>query len=78
MRKLLIAALAAVIAIAVAGVAFAANVYTVDGDTKPRAKGTAKQAGARVARLRVTRSRMTTPPTAASRSSSTASGPRVL
>jgi hypothetical protein len=43
MRKLLIPALAAVIAIAVAGVAFAANVYTVDGDTKPRAKGTAKK-----------------------------------
>jgi len=43
MRKLLIPALAAVIAIAVAGVAFAANVYTVDGDTKPRAKGTANK-----------------------------------
>jgi hypothetical protein len=43
MRKLLIPALAAVIAIAVASVAFAANVYTVDGDTKPRAKGTAKK-----------------------------------
>jgi hypothetical protein len=28
-----------VVAIAVAGIAFAANVYTVDGDTKPRAKG---------------------------------------
>ena len=43
MRKLLIPALAAIVAIAVAGVAFAANVYTVDGDTKPRAKGTAKK-----------------------------------
>ena len=41
MRKLLIPALAAVVAIAVAGVAYAANVYTVDGDTKPRVKGTA-------------------------------------
>ena len=41
MRKLLIPAIAAVVAIAVAGIAFAANVYTVDGDTKPRAKGSA-------------------------------------
>jgi len=41
MRKLLIPALAAVVAIAVAGIAFAANVYTVDGDTKPHGKGSA-------------------------------------
>jgi hypothetical protein len=39
MRKLLIPVLAALVAIAVAGIAYAANVYTVDGDTKPRAKG---------------------------------------
>ena len=43
MRKLLIPVLAAFVAIAVAGIAYAANVYTVDGDTKPRAKGTAKK-----------------------------------
>jgi hypothetical protein len=43
MRKLLIPALAALVALAVASVAYAANVYTVDGDTKPRAKGTAKK-----------------------------------
>ena len=41
MRKLLIPAVAALVALAVAGIAYAANVYTVDGDTKPRAKGTA-------------------------------------
>jgi hypothetical protein len=41
MRKLLIPAMAAVVALAVAGVAFAANVYTVDGDTAPHGKGTA-------------------------------------
>ena len=40
MRKLLIPAVAALVAIAVAGIAYAANVYTVDGDTKPRVKGT--------------------------------------
>ncbi len=43
MRKLLIPAIAAAVVIAVAGIAYAANVYTVDGDTKPRAKGTAKK-----------------------------------
>ena len=41
MRKLLIPALAAVVAIAVAGIAWAANVYTVDGNTKPHGKGSA-------------------------------------
>jgi hypothetical protein len=41
MRKLLIPALAAVVAIAVAGIAYAANVYTVDGDTAPHGKGSA-------------------------------------
>ena len=43
MPKLLIPALAALAASAVAGVAYAANVYTVDGDTKPRAKGALKK-----------------------------------
>jgi hypothetical protein len=33
--------LAAVVALAVAGIAFAANVYTVDGNTKPHGKGSA-------------------------------------
>ncbi len=41
MRKLLIPVLAALVAIAVAGIAYAANVYTVDGDTKPHGKGSA-------------------------------------
>ncbi|MEA2420523.1 MAG: hypothetical protein QOE60_2729 [Thermoleophilaceae bacterium] len=41
MRKLLIPVVAAVVAIAVAGIAYAANVYTVDGDTKPHGKGSA-------------------------------------
>jgi hypothetical protein len=41
MRKFLIAAVAAVTVLAVAAVAFAANVYEVDGGTKPRGKGTA-------------------------------------
>jgi hypothetical protein len=41
MRKLLIPVLAALVAIAVAGIAYAANVYTVDGDTRPHGKGTA-------------------------------------
>ena len=41
MRKFSIPALAALMAIALAGVAYAANVYTVDGGTKPRAKGSA-------------------------------------
>src|SRR5688572_12210432 len=41
MRRLLIAAVAALAVLAVAGMAYAANVYTVDGGTKPRAKGTA-------------------------------------
>ena len=39
MRKLLIPALAAAVALAVAGIAYAANVYTVDGSTKPSGKG---------------------------------------
>jgi hypothetical protein len=41
MRRLLIPAFVAVAALAVASIAYAANVYTVDGGTKPRAKGTA-------------------------------------
>lgn len=43
MRKLLIPAIAAVVAIAVAGIAYAANVYTVDGDTAPNGKGSASK-----------------------------------
>jgi hypothetical protein len=43
MRKFLIAAVAAVSVLAVAAVAYAANVYTVDGGTKPRGKGTASK-----------------------------------
>jgi hypothetical protein len=39
MRKLLIPALAVVIALAVASVAYAVNLYTVDGSTKPGGKG---------------------------------------
>ncbi len=41
MPKFLIAAVAAVSVLAVSAVAYAANVYTVDGGTKPRGKGTA-------------------------------------
>jgi len=41
MRKLLIPVLAALVAIAVAGIAYAANVYTVDGDTAAHGKGSA-------------------------------------
>ena len=40
MRKLLILAMAAVVALAVAGLAYAANVYTVDGHSTPAGKGT--------------------------------------
>jgi hypothetical protein len=40
MRKLFIFAVVAVAALALAAVAMAANTYTVDGNTKPRAKGT--------------------------------------
>jgi hypothetical protein len=43
MRKLLFATVAAVAVLAVAAVAYAANVYTVDGGTKPRGKGTASK-----------------------------------
>jgi hypothetical protein len=39
MRKLSIAALTAIAALALAGIALAANVYTVDGDTTPNGKG---------------------------------------
>ncbi|MBA3263627.1 MAG: hypothetical protein H0T69_14375 [Thermoleophilaceae bacterium] len=39
MRKLLIPALVVLAALAVAGIAYAANVYTVDGSTKPGGKG---------------------------------------
>ena len=41
MRKFLIPAAVAVVALVVAGIAFAANVYTVDGNTKPHGKGSA-------------------------------------
>ena len=40
MRKLSIAAMTAIAVLALAGVALAANVYTVDGSTKPGGKGT--------------------------------------
>ena len=40
MRKLSIAVMTAIAALALAGVALAANVYTVDGSTKPGGKGT--------------------------------------
>ena len=40
MRKLSIAAMTAISVLALAGVALAANVYTVDGSTKPGGKGT--------------------------------------
>jgi hypothetical protein len=39
MRKILIAALTAIAALALSGVALAANVYTVNGSTKPSGKG---------------------------------------
>ena len=39
MRKLSIAALIMIAALALAGIALAANVYTVDGSTKPGGKG---------------------------------------
>jgi hypothetical protein len=40
MRKLFTAAVAVFAVLAVAGIAYAANVYTVDGSTSPRGKGT--------------------------------------
>ena len=43
MRKVLIPALTALMVMAVAGIAYAANVYTVDGGTKPRPNGSAKK-----------------------------------
>ena len=43
MRKFLIAALAAVAVLALAGIAYAANKYTVDGNTKPVVKGSTKK-----------------------------------
>jgi hypothetical protein len=43
MRKLLTVAAAALVALAVAGLAYAANVYTVDGSTSPRGKGSANR-----------------------------------
>lgn len=43
MRKFLVAAIAAVAVLAVAGIALAANVYTVDGKTKPAGKGSANK-----------------------------------
>ena len=41
MRKLLVLPIAAIAAIVLAGVAYAANVYTVGGGTKPAVKGSA-------------------------------------
>lgn len=41
MRKFSIAVVAALAVLAVAGLAYAANVYTVDGSTSPRGKGSA-------------------------------------
>ena len=41
MRKLLVLPIAVIAAIVLAGVAYAANVYTVDGGTKPAVKGSA-------------------------------------
>ena len=41
--KFLIAAVAVLAVLAVAGLAYAANVYTVDGSTSPRGKGSAKR-----------------------------------
>jgi hypothetical protein len=43
MRKFLIATVAVVSLLAVAAVAYAANVYTVDGSTSPRGKGSASK-----------------------------------
>jgi hypothetical protein len=43
MRKVLIPALAGLMVLAVGGVAYAANVYTVDGGSKPAVKGSAKK-----------------------------------
>ena len=43
MRKLVIPAAAALVALAVAGVAWAANVYTVDGHSTPAGKGSKKK-----------------------------------
>jgi hypothetical protein len=40
MRKLVIPAMVALVALAVAGIAWAANVYTVDGHSTPAGKGT--------------------------------------
>ncbi|HEU0024689.1 MAG TPA: hypothetical protein VFQ12_08665 [Thermoleophilaceae bacterium] len=43
MRRLFIAVLAAAAALSLAGAALAANVYTVDGSTKPKGKGSKKK-----------------------------------
>jgi hypothetical protein len=43
MRKILVLALAAVAVLALASVALGANVYGVDGSTKPKAKGSVKK-----------------------------------
>jgi hypothetical protein len=43
MRKILTAAVAAAAVLSVAGIAYAANVYTVDGQSTPRGKGTASK-----------------------------------
>ena len=43
MRKFLIAALTAAAVLALAGIAYAENTYTVDGNTKPVTKGSAKK-----------------------------------
>ena len=59
MRKLLVLPIAAVAAIALAGVAYAANVYTVGGATKPAVKGSAGKAARRCRSTSTTRSRTT-------------------
>ncbi len=43
MRKLLVAAIAAFVVLAISGIACAVNVYTVAGSTKPAGGGTAKK-----------------------------------
>jgi hypothetical protein len=43
MRKLLVAAIAAFAVLAISGIAYAVNVYTVEGSTKPAGGGTAKK-----------------------------------
>ncbi len=53
MRKLSIAAMTAIAALVLASVALAANVYTVDGSTKPSGKGSPAKPLPIAARLRL-------------------------